>query len=179
MSNHLNEFHTIFSQLTLQEILFPNILKAMFLLITLSDSWDTFCMALSNYVTPDGLTSANVKGSLLAEEVNQKNTEKDKGRNAPHQRQSSRVDLRWHLGDVPRWRTIGGRVHNPFCRRQRYGNLARPRTILLVECGGIESRLRTSRGQKEKDHAKHCDRFPAPVQSRSGVSVSLRWWRMS
>ena len=42
MSNHLNEFHTIFSQLTMQEIIFPDTVKAMFLLITLPDSWDTF-----------------------------------------------------------------------------------------------------------------------------------------
>ena len=79
MSNHLNEFHTICSQLIAQEILFLDIVKAMFLLITLPDSWDTFRTALSNSVTPDGLTSANVEGSLLTEEVNQKNTKKGKG----------------------------------------------------------------------------------------------------
>ena len=65
MSNHLNEFHTIFSQLTTQEILFSNTVKAMFLPITLLDNWDTFRTTLSNFVTLDVLTSANVKGSLL------------------------------------------------------------------------------------------------------------------
>ena len=79
MSNHLNEFHTIFSQLIAQEIIFPNVVKAMFLLITLPDNWDTFRIALSNSITPNGLTSANVEGSLLTEEVNRKNTEKGKG----------------------------------------------------------------------------------------------------
>ena len=79
MSNHLNEFHTIFSQLIVQEILFPDIVKAMFLLITLPDSWDIFHMALSNSVMPNGLMSANVKGSLPTKEANQKNTKKGKG----------------------------------------------------------------------------------------------------
>ena len=79
MSSHLNEFHTMFSQLIAQEIIFQDTLKAMFLLITLPNSWDTFHMALSTFVTPDGLMSANVKGSLLIDEVNQKNTEKGKG----------------------------------------------------------------------------------------------------
>ncbi|MCO5556761.1 hypothetical protein L7F22_010313 [Adiantum nelumboides] len=35
MSNHLNEYHTTFSQLTAQEIVFPDSVKAMFLLIIL------------------------------------------------------------------------------------------------------------------------------------------------
>ncbi|MCO5580796.1 hypothetical protein L7F22_034667 [Adiantum nelumboides] len=82
MSNHLNEFHIIFSQLTAQEIVFPDSVKAMFLLITLPDSWDTFRTALSNSVVPEGLTSANVEGSLLIEEVNRKNTDKGKGNSA-------------------------------------------------------------------------------------------------
>ncbi|MCO5570761.1 hypothetical protein L7F22_024489 [Adiantum nelumboides] len=57
MSNHLNEFHTNFSQLTVHEIVFPDSVKTMFLLITLPDSWDTFCLALSNSVVPEGLTN--------------------------------------------------------------------------------------------------------------------------
>ncbi|MCO5585974.1 hypothetical protein L7F22_039910 [Adiantum nelumboides] len=82
MSNHLNEFHTIFSQLTAQEIVFPVSVKAMFLLITLPDSCITFRTALSNYVAPEGLTSVNVKGSLLTEEVNRKKIDKGKGNSA-------------------------------------------------------------------------------------------------
>ena len=38
MSNHLNEFHTIFSQLIAQEVEFYDSVKAMFLLITLPES---------------------------------------------------------------------------------------------------------------------------------------------
>ncbi len=73
MSSHLNEFNTIFSQLSAQEIKFDDFVKEIFLLVTLSESWDTFCIAMSNYTPARGLTSANVEISLLTEEVNKKN----------------------------------------------------------------------------------------------------------
>ena len=82
MSNHLNEFHIIFSQLIAQEISFLDLVKAMFLLITLLDSWDTFHTTLSNYVSPKQLSSANVEGNLLTKEINCKNNDKIKGNNA-------------------------------------------------------------------------------------------------
>jgi len=49
MSNHLNEFNTIFSQLTAQGIKFEDSVKAMFLLVTLPESWETFRTTLSNF----------------------------------------------------------------------------------------------------------------------------------
>ena len=70
MSNHLNEFNTIFSQLTAQGIKFEDPIKAMFLLVTLPESWETFRTALSNSAPATSLTSANVEDSLLTEEVN-------------------------------------------------------------------------------------------------------------
>ena len=45
-------------------------MKALFLLITLLESWETFCIAISNSTPVAGLTSANVESSLLTEEVN-------------------------------------------------------------------------------------------------------------
>ena len=73
MSSHLNEFNTIFSQLSAQEIKFDDSVKAIFLLVTLLESWDTFCIAISNSALASGLTFFNVESSLLIEEVNQKN----------------------------------------------------------------------------------------------------------
>ncbi|MCO5584057.1 hypothetical protein L7F22_037979 [Adiantum nelumboides] len=70
MSNHLNEFNTIYSQLSTQGVKFDEPVRAMFLLITLPKSWDTFCTALSNSAPLDGLTIAGVEGSLLTEETN-------------------------------------------------------------------------------------------------------------
>ena len=73
MSNHLNDFNTIYSNLVAQEVEFLDSVKALFLLITLSDSWDTFWIAISNFAPPSGLIEANVASSLLTEEVNRKN----------------------------------------------------------------------------------------------------------
>ena len=79
MSNHLNEFNTIFSQLSSQEIKFDDCVKAIFLLVTLPESWDTFCMAVSNSAPASGLTSANVESSLLTEEADRKNLDSSRG----------------------------------------------------------------------------------------------------
>ena len=73
MSNHLNDFNTIYNNLVAQEVAFSDSVKALFLLITLSHSWDTFRTAISNSAPPSGLTKANVASSLLSEEVNRKN----------------------------------------------------------------------------------------------------------
>ena len=42
MSSHLNDFNTIFSQLSAQDVEFQDSVKALFLLITLPESWDIF-----------------------------------------------------------------------------------------------------------------------------------------
>ena len=69
MSDHLNEFNMIFNQLSAHEVVFQDSVKALFLLITLLESWETFCRAKSNS-SPADLTSAS---SLLTEEENRKN----------------------------------------------------------------------------------------------------------
>ena len=79
MCNHLNEFNTIFSQLSAQGVNFEDSVKAMFLLVTLPESWDTFRTAISNSAPVDGLTCADVEGSLLTEEVNRKNLDPSRG----------------------------------------------------------------------------------------------------
>ncbi|MCO5563521.1 hypothetical protein L7F22_017165 [Adiantum nelumboides] len=79
MYNHLNEFNTIYSKLSAQGVRFDGPMRAIFLLITLPERWDTFCTALSNFAPPDGLTIAGVEGSLLTEEINRKTMNKGKG----------------------------------------------------------------------------------------------------
>ncbi|MCO5615159.1 hypothetical protein L7F22_069448 [Adiantum nelumboides] len=79
MFNHLNEFNTIYSQLSAQGVRFDEPVRAMFLLITLPESWDTFCTALSNSAPPDGVIIAGVEGSLLREETTRKTINKGKG----------------------------------------------------------------------------------------------------
>ena len=73
MFDCLNQFNTIFTHLFAQGIKFDDSVKAMFLLVTLLESWDTFRTAISNSTLEDGLSSADVEGSLITEEVNRKN----------------------------------------------------------------------------------------------------------
>ena len=75
MSNHLSEFNSVFDQVTRQGIELNDSLKALFLLITLLDSWDTFCTTVSTKTATDGLSCIVVEASLLAKEVNWKNNE--------------------------------------------------------------------------------------------------------
>ncbi|MCO5580985.1 hypothetical protein L7F22_034860 [Adiantum nelumboides] len=70
MNAHMNEFNTIFSELATQKITFEDNVKAMFLLVTLPESWDTFRTSISNSVLADELTSTNVESSLLTKEIN-------------------------------------------------------------------------------------------------------------
>ena len=65
-------------------------MKALFLLITLPESWDTFQIAISNFAPTSGLTSANVESSLLIEEVNIKNMDSTRGGNALYVRGRSK-----------------------------------------------------------------------------------------
>ena len=67
-------------------------MKALFLLITLPESWETFCTAISNSApAATGLTSANVESSLLTEEVNRKNLDSNRGSTALVVREDQRT----------------------------------------------------------------------------------------
>ena len=62
-----------------QKLEFGDEVKAIFLLCSLPESWDTFCIMISNSV-PDGMLTFNdVVGSLLAEEIRRKSM--DQGKN--------------------------------------------------------------------------------------------------
>ena len=90
MSSHINEFNTILNQLSAQEIKFDDYVKEIFLLVTLLERWDTFCIAISNFALASGLTSLNVESSLLIEEVNRRNIESTRGGNALYVRGRSK-----------------------------------------------------------------------------------------
>ncbi|MCO5580833.1 hypothetical protein L7F22_034706 [Adiantum nelumboides] len=90
MSNHLNDFSTIVSQLQSQEVAFDGSVRAMFLLVTLPTSWDTFHTTVSNSAAPDSLKCADVESSLLMKEMNHKNVDDSKSSNAMHVRSRSR-----------------------------------------------------------------------------------------
>ncbi|MCO5563668.1 hypothetical protein L7F22_017315 [Adiantum nelumboides] len=75
MSTHLNEFKTLLSQLQAQEVEFQVFVKAMFLLVTLPNSWDTFRTSINNSAPKNGLKCADVDSSLLMEKLNCKNVD--------------------------------------------------------------------------------------------------------
>ncbi|MCO5594302.1 hypothetical protein L7F22_048331 [Adiantum nelumboides] len=81
LSNHLNEFNTISSQLPAQKFVFEDSIKAMFLLVTLPKSWDTFHTTIDNFAPVGGLIVANVEGNLLTKEVNRKNLDPSRSNN--------------------------------------------------------------------------------------------------
>ena len=70
ISSHLNELNSIYGKLVAQEVEFKESMKVLFLLITLPDSWDTFCTTVSTNKAADGLFSVTVEASLLTKEVN-------------------------------------------------------------------------------------------------------------
>ncbi|MCO5546975.1 hypothetical protein L7F22_000414 [Adiantum nelumboides] len=72
MNAHLHVFNTIFNQLATQKATFEDNVKAMFLLVTLPELWDTFRTAISNLVPIDELISTNVKSNLLTKGINKK-----------------------------------------------------------------------------------------------------------
>ena len=73
---HLNEFNTIFGQLSMQGVEFNDNMKTLFLLIILPKSWDIFHKIVSNSAPMDGLSLAMVESSLLFKEVNKKNLDR-------------------------------------------------------------------------------------------------------
>ena len=54
-----------FGQLDGQVIDFNDFLKALFLLITLSESWDTFRTTINNIFSANGLLSTTIESNLL------------------------------------------------------------------------------------------------------------------
>lgn len=51
-------------------------------MVTLPESWETFSTAISTFAPTTSITSADVEGHLLTEEVNRKNMEGSKSSNA-------------------------------------------------------------------------------------------------
>ena len=74
MSNHLNEFSSIYNHLIAQEVNFLESMKVLFLLITLPDSWETFRTTINTSQAVGGVTS-----SLLTKEINRKNNDSARG----------------------------------------------------------------------------------------------------
>ncbi|MCO5560558.1 hypothetical protein L7F22_014173 [Adiantum nelumboides] len=66
---HLNEFNSLFNQLTLKGLNLDDEMKTIFLLCSLPSSWDTFCMAISNLAPGGQLVFGDVTSSMLTKEI--------------------------------------------------------------------------------------------------------------
>ncbi|MCO5601407.1 hypothetical protein L7F22_055528 [Adiantum nelumboides] len=66
---HLNEFNSLFSQLTSKGLNLDDEMKTIFLLCSLPSSWDTFCMVINNSAPGGQLVFGDVTTSMLTEEI--------------------------------------------------------------------------------------------------------------
>ncbi|MCO5569739.1 hypothetical protein L7F22_023454 [Adiantum nelumboides] len=70
VARHLNEFNSLFSQLTSQGFSeFDDELESIFLLCSLPSSWDIFCTAISNSAPNGKLVFNDVTNALLTEDI--------------------------------------------------------------------------------------------------------------
>ena len=72
MTNHLNTFQGIINQLAGMNIKFEEEVQGLWLLGTLSDSWETFRTSLSNSAPNGSITMDLVKSCVLNEEMRRK-----------------------------------------------------------------------------------------------------------
>ncbi|MCO5564906.1 hypothetical protein L7F22_018574 [Adiantum nelumboides] len=77
ISGHLNEFNSLFNQLTSQGFDFDDELKSIFVLYSLPSSWDIFCTAISNSALNGKLVFNDVANVLLKEEIQCKSLDDD------------------------------------------------------------------------------------------------------
>ncbi|MCO5600900.1 hypothetical protein L7F22_055017 [Adiantum nelumboides] len=69
VSSHLNEFNSLYSQLTSKGLNLDDEMKAIFLLCSLPASWDTFNTAISNSTHGGKLAFSDVTGVLLTKDI--------------------------------------------------------------------------------------------------------------
>lgn len=75
VASHLNNFNTITNQLTSVQIIFDHEIRALSLLFSLPESWNSLVMAVSNSVlNSNTLKLDEVVGVVLSEEMRRKST---------------------------------------------------------------------------------------------------------
>ena len=81
VADHLNEFNTLTSQLSSVKVNFDDEVRALLILCSLPESWNSLVMAVSNYVPSSNMTLKfdDVVGVILSEEMQRKSTGETSG----------------------------------------------------------------------------------------------------
>ena len=79
VAQHLNEFNTITNQLSYVEIDFDDEIRALIVLASLSNSWKTMKMAVSNSTGKEKLKYNDTRDLILAEEIRRRDAGKTSG----------------------------------------------------------------------------------------------------
>ena len=80
VTDHLNEFNTLTSQLSSVKVNFDDEVRDLLMLCSLQESWNSLFMAVSNYVPSlNTLKFDDVVGVILSEEVRRKSTGETSG----------------------------------------------------------------------------------------------------
>ena len=74
VQDHVNEFNTITNQLTSVSLEFEDEVRALLILCSLPDSWNSFVMAVSNSSSNAKLVFDEVVGTILSEDMRRKST---------------------------------------------------------------------------------------------------------
>ena len=72
VAQHLNEFNTITNQLSSVEIDFDDEIRALIVLASLSNSWETMRMAVSNSTRKEKLKYNDIRDLIMVEEIRRK-----------------------------------------------------------------------------------------------------------
>ena len=77
ITEHLSEFQDLVNQMVTMKLVIDNELRALLLLSSLPNSWETLVVSLSNSAPNGVLQLAMIKDSLLNEETRRKDMGKD------------------------------------------------------------------------------------------------------
>jgi len=100
MAEHLNEFQDVINQLANMEVKFDDELQALLLKSSLSESWETLVVSLSNSNASGTISLETVRSSLLNEELRRKGSGMKSVQSEAMVVRDSRQDTVWKKKDA-------------------------------------------------------------------------------